>query len=82
MSNNLQLYNLEGCGYCAMVRTVLESLDLEYKKIEVAWPHHQRKEVFEVSGQYSVPVLVDGETVLDDEYEIIDYLKQTYPVNS
>jgi glutathione S-transferase len=38
--------------------------------------------VFEVSGQTSVPVLVDGETVLDDEYEIIDYLKQTYPVNS
>jgi glutathione S-transferase len=29
-----------------------------------------------------VPVLVDGDVVLSDEYEIIDYLKKTYPVES
>ncbi|MBT5027017.1 MAG: glutaredoxin, partial [Nitrospina sp.] len=28
------------------------------------------------------PVMVDGDITLDDEYEIIDYLKKTYPVNS
>jgi len=27
-----------------------------------------------------VPVLVHGEVILSDEYEIIDYLKKTYPV--
>ena len=78
----MKLYNLDGCGYCAMVREVLAEMNLEYEKIEVPWPHQQRKEVHEVSGQSTVPVLVDGEIILDDEYEIIDYLKKTYPVNS
>jgi glutaredoxin 3 len=78
----MKLYNLDGCGYCSMVREVLAEMNLEYEKIEVPWPHQQRKEVHEVSGQTTVPVLVDGEIVLDDEYEIIDYLKKTYPVKS
>ena len=74
----MKLYNIDGCGYCGMVREVLKKLDLEYEKIDVPWPHHLRKEVHEVSGQNHVPVLVDGEVVLSDEYDIIDYLKTTY----
>ena len=29
-----------------------------------------------------VPVLVDDEVVMSDEYQIIDYLKKTYSVRS
>ena len=65
-----------------MVREVLGQMSLEYEKIDVPWSHQQRKEVYEASGQTSVPVMVDGDITLDDEYEIIDYLKKTYPVNS
>ncbi len=78
----MKLYNIDGCGYCSMVRNVLAEMGLEYEKIDVPWPHHQRKEVYEISRQTTVPVLVDGETILDDEYEIIDYLKKTYSVSS
>ncbi len=78
----MQLYNIDGCGYCAMVREVLDKLQIEYEKIDVPWPHHLSKNVSEVSGQTSVPVLVDGDVVLDDEYDIIDYLKTTYPILS
>ena len=74
----IKLYNIDGCGYCAMVRSVLDQLKLEYEKVDVPWAHPQRKEVYEVSGQYMVPVMVDGDTILDDEYDIIDYLKRTY----
>ena len=74
----IRLYNLDGCGYCSMVRNVLEQLRLEYVKIDVAWQHSLRKEVFAVSGQYTVPVLVDGDTIMDDENEIVDYLRKTY----
>lgn len=74
----IQLYNLDGCGYCAMVRNALEKMKLGYQKIDVPWQHSLRKEVYAVSGQYTVPVLVDGDTVLDDEHEIVDYLKRTY----
>jgi glutathione S-transferase len=65
-----------------MVRNVLDKMDIDYEKIDVSWSHPERKEVYEVSGQTTVPVLVDGDTILSDEYEIIDYLNKTYPVNS
>ena len=78
----MKLCNIDGCGYCAMVRSVLDRLDIDYEKIDVPWAHHERRNVFEVSGQYMVPVLVDGEVVMSDEYKIIDYLKKTYSVRS
>lgn len=74
----LTLYNLDGCGYCSMVRNVLDQLKMEYVKIDVPWQHSLRKEVYAVSGQYTVPVLLDGDKVFDDENEIVAYLKQTY----
>ena len=78
--DKIKLYNLDGCGYCAMVREVLIQLELDYETIDVPWAHHDRTEVLKVSGQNMVPVLVQGEVILSDEYEIIDYLKKTYPV--
>ena len=78
----MKLYNIDGCGYCAMVRSVLDQLDIDYERIDVPWAHHERRDVFEVSGQYMVPVLVDDEVVMSDEYQIIDYLKKTYSVRS
>ena len=78
----MKLYNIDGCGYCAMVRSVLDQLDIDYERIDVPWAHHERRNVFEVSGQYMVPVLVDDEVVMSDEYKIIDYLKKTYSVRS
>ena len=80
--DRIKLYNIDGCGYCAMVRTVLKQLELDYETIDVPWSHHERTEVLQVSGQSMVPVLVHGEVILSDEYEIIDYLKKTYPVKS
>ena len=78
----IKLYNIDGCGYCAMVRSVLKQLELEYETIDVPWAHHERTEVYKISGQSMVPVLVHGDLVLSDEYDIIDYLKKTYPVES
>ena len=65
-----------------MVRSALKQLELDYETVNVPWPHHERTDVYEAAGQYMVPVLVDGDLVLSDEYEIIDYLKKTYPVES
>ncbi|MEE1551297.1 MAG: glutaredoxin domain-containing protein, partial [Nitrospinaceae bacterium] len=47
---HMKLYNIDGCGYCAMVRSVLDRLDIDYEKIDVPWAHHERRNVFEVSG--------------------------------
>ena len=64
-----------------MVRNKLDALGLEYEKIDVPGWRGLRKEVFEVSGQYLVPVLVDGEEVLDDEEKILLYLEKKYGSN-
>jgi glutathione S-transferase len=74
----LKLYNAEWCWYCRRVRDKLDELGLNYEVIEVPVRHSQRTEVLEVSGQTSVPVLVDGDKVIDDDDIIIPYLETTY----
>jgi len=74
----LKLYQLTGCPYCTMVRRKLAELRLPYEAIEVPVERHLREEVFKVSGQHFVPVLVDGDRILDDENDIIDHLESHY----
>ena len=74
----LRLYNAQWCWYCQRVREKLDQLGLAYEVIEVPVRHSLRREVLDVSGQTSVPVLVDGDTVLDDDDVIIPYLERTY----
>lgn len=74
----MKLYNLESCPFCMMVRNKLDALGLEYEKIDVPGWRGARQEVFEVSGQYLVPVLVDGKQILDDEEKILLYLEDEY----
>lgn len=74
----MKLYNLSGCPYCAMVCQKLTELGIECEKVEVPRDRSQRKEVFDVSGQWTVPVLVDGDVMLDDEEKIIPYLEEKY----
>jgi glutathione S-transferase len=75
---DLVLYQAEWCPYCARVRSKLTELLLDYRNVNVPRPHAARGEVEEVSGQTSIPVLVDGEVVLDDDDDIIPYLEDKY----
>jgi glutathione S-transferase len=56
----------------------MTDLLLDYKIVNVPHSHAQRGIVKEVSGQTSIPVMVDGEVVLDDDDDIIPYLEQKY----
>jgi glutathione S-transferase len=47
-----------------------------YAKVELCW-HSDTKLIF--SGQSLVPVLVDGETVVNDSWRIACYLDEAYP---
>lgn len=75
---NIVLYNAEWCPYCARVREKLTDLLLDYKVVNVPESHSERGIVKEVSGQTGIPVLVDGDVVLDDDDDIIPYLEKTY----
>ena len=70
----MTLYYTEWCSECALVRNKLSEFDIEYESIIVHDVRPFRKQVYEVSGQYYVPVLVDGETVLTETGDILKYL--------
>lgn len=79
--SNLELYELEGCPYCAKVTNKLEELDLEYESHMVPSAHAERTDVEEVSGQTGVPVLVDAEHGVEgmaESDDIVAYLEKTY----
>jgi len=78
---NLELYELEGCPYCAKVKKKLDELGLEYESHMVPRSHSKRTEVEEVSGQTGVPVLVDeghGIEGMPESDDIVAYLETTY----
>jgi len=77
----LELYELHGCPYCAKVRRALDDLDLEYETHAVGGTRRNRDEVYAVSGQYQVPVLVDEASGIDgmaESDDIVAYLYREY----
>jgi glutathione S-transferase len=75
---SLILYHVRWCPECAVVRDKLAQLGLAYEEVVVPDFRPMRKQVFEVSGQYYVPVLKDGDTILSETHEILAYLERQY----
>jgi glutathione S-transferase len=75
----LTFYQSEWCPYCHTVRQTMTELRLTFTAVNVAADPDERAEVAAVSGQTSVPVLQDGDRVLTDSDEIVEYLRATYP---
>lgn len=61
-----------------MVKDFLAERGISYESVLVPAERSARSEVMAISGQPFVPVLVDGDVVLDDENEILKYLQQKY----
>jgi glutaredoxin 3 len=77
----LELYELEGCPYCAKVRQKLDELDLHYESRTVPRSHAARTDVEAISGQTGVPVLVDEDNGVDgmaESDDIVAYLETEY----
>jgi glutathione S-transferase len=74
----MTLYHVAWCPDCEVVRRKLADLHVEYELVIVPDFRPMRKVVQEVSGQYYVPVLKDGDIVLTETDDILDYLDKTY----
>ncbi len=74
----LTLYHVDWCPECEVVRQKLTDLGLSYEDIIVPDIRPMRKQVYEVSDQYFVPVLKDGDTVLSETHEILSHLDTHY----
>ena len=75
----LKLYQVEWCPACHRVRQVMTELGLSYEVVNVEADYDEREALVAVSGQERVPVLVDGDAVIDDSQAIIEHLHATYP---
>ncbi len=77
----LELYDMEGCPYCRLVREVLTELDLD----AMIYPcpkggQRFRPKVVQAGGRAQFPYLVDRNThtSMYESTDIIDYLYKTY----
>lgn len=61
-----------------MVRKKLSDLRVSYQDVIVPDSRRMRTQVYDVSGQYYVPVLKDGDLVLTETDDILDYLDKRY----
>ena len=78
----LTLYHVDWCPDCEVVREKLAELGVVYDDVLVPDIRPMRKQVYEVSGQYYVPVLKDGETVLTETHDILSHLDTHYAKTS
>jgi glutathione S-transferase len=72
------LFHVDWCPDCHVVRQKLADLGLAYEAIVVPDSRRMRTQVYEVSGQYYVPVLKDGDLVLTETDDILAYLDERY----
>jgi glutathione S-transferase len=78
----LTLYHVDWCPDCEVVRDKLSELDVTYTDIIVPDIRPMRKVVHEISGQYYVPVLTDGDIVLTETHDILAHLDTRYAKTS
>jgi glutathione S-transferase len=78
MDVRLILYNLESCPECRAIREKLAELELTYVCANVNPVKAKRAELLRVTGQQSVPALVDGDKILTSADNILEYLVKTY----
>ena len=72
----IKLHNLDGCPFCLRVQKKLEELGLKYKIIDAEADDFAT--VLKIAPQDMVPVIEDGDKVIQDSAKIIAYLEETY----
>ena len=75
------LFHVDWCPDCLVVRQKLADLGLTYEDVVVPDSRRMRTQVYEVSGQYYVPVLKDDDLVLTETADILAYLDKRYPAD-
>ena len=70
------LYEFEACPYCRFVREAVTALDLVVDVKPCGRGSRHRAEARKVGGKEQFPLLVDGDTVLYESADIVDYLAE------
>jgi len=70
----MELYIREHCPYCIKVRKAIEGIKLDITLKDIADEENETK-LIELGGKRQVPFLVDGDTMMYESDDIIDYLQ-------
>lgn len=60
---------------CGMAARKLKKAGIEYRTERVPYRRSSRPEIEELTAQRRVPVLVDGEEIVNDSRRIVEYLE-------
>jgi glutathione S-transferase len=74
----LTLYTTPYCSYCDRVKAELDRRALVYDEVAVPVIRSQRDEIFRLTGQRRVPVLVDDGAAIHDSVRILAHLASKY----
>ena len=77
----MKLYQAEWCPFSHRVRAKLTELGIDYEAVNVSASAEKRTELEEITGDSTIPVLVDGEKIFSDSGEILSYLEEKYEAN-
>ncbi len=72
----IKLYRLEECPYCRRVEAKLKEKGIPFEKVDI--DPYDRSDVIEISGQPSVPVMVDNGKVIAGSDKILRHLDEEY----
>ena len=74
---SIVLYSLDGCPYCEKVEEALDEQGIDYETRWVEGLHSKRDEVKRISGQRSVPVLIDEDrgVTMGESDNIVEYVE-------
>ena len=75
----MKLYIYETCPYCIKVRNTLKELGYEEGKDIIlldANKEENANELIELGGKLQVPFLIDGETMMYESSDIMEYLRE------
>jgi glutathione S-transferase len=74
----IELYQAEWCPYSHRVRQRFTELGVAFVAQQVEADPADREGLLEISGQRSIPVLVDGDVVVTDPDQIVAYLDERF----
>ncbi len=73
MDKKVRIYSTPTCPYCHKAKAYLDQKGITYEDIDVSVNSEKAKEVVNLSGQMSVPVLdIDGEIIVGFDKEKIE----------
>lgn len=74
----LKLYYADYCPYCKKVIRAFEDMGLEYELVHAEPDTSGREELIKLGGKAQVPFLVDGDIMMYESDDIIEYARKNY----